>query len=606
MFKRLFALCLQLFLAAGLCLGSTVPVFAADSVVVEPDDEDTQSVLQADDTDSAADASADTSTYTASDENMDAEADASSSALPDDAEFYLNVDDPESSEASAMKSVLGIDSQSEDVLIPFRMGFLKDSVETEPDGAVEVRLCVSKEAYGLEEIQSYVLYHFDDDSETSWHVIAPEEIFETDDELYLIYTLDSFSPFALRAISAANEAESEQVSSGTATDAYKAYISTKYSTPLYCYVVMPGYDGPTDYADPNVEWDGMGVGSINGDPSKYSYKESFSLDEFEWEAPLAYPDLVYKGHTLTYDGSSDPEPYTYSIEWSAIVAANGANEGHNSYNPEVDPGIHTFHLNGYVHLNIPKKCTVTFEIQEPAQEGFSTSAADSFEVDQGTPLSEIVPSVDDQKTYEGEIYVFEGWYSDSACSDKIDPDSITIEHNETYYGRYVPLGESMLTVTKNVENGDEEDLQTSFSFTITLSLEGMPYIGFFQILDSPEGMSTQLTDYNGTYTFTLQSGQDILFGLPAGVSWQVQETNIPEKFTTYVSLNDGTAVQTDTVSGQTDQDNSAAFTNCSPLVVPTGFHEDNRAVLYTALAIGMILVFAILYRRHRNHLGHRQ
>lgn len=377
-----------------------------------------------------------------------------------------------------------------------------------------------------------------------------------------------------------------------------------FGFPLYCYTVMPGYEGPQDLGNPNVEWNGMGVGTIDSDPYEYNVGQNFPLESFSYTLPKTYPDINYHGTVLTYNDSSNPPPDTYSIEWTGIVVSDGANEGHNNYNPYVDIWNQTFHLNGYIHPNIPEKVSVIFEIQQPGSSVFDASAEDSFEVDQGTDIASLVPNIPAEKEVNGTIYTFEGWYTSAACTQKADTD-VKAEKNIIFYGRYIPKNAMMLSISKQVINGTQADLEKaySFAFTLTNSDDGSLYTGLIDIISSWQGTGVLLPDENGQYVFTLKNGQNVIFGLPSGMKASLSETNLPEKMNPVFIVNDQNQLDQSYAEFDCTEHTGILVKNYRQITVPTGILKDSRMPLFWILlsAGGCIAVIFLFAKRSRKH-----
>ncbi len=217
---------------------------------------------------------------------------------------------------------------------------------------------------------------------------------------------------------------------------------------LYCYVLIPGHKaGEGGHA--NKTWFGVGIGEIEAEPPQFSNRNgvrgngNFPVDQYPITYPASYPDLTYQGNTYQYADQGSENAYRndyYTIDWSYVTVAAGANTGKNNYNrPIVPTNVPTYHLNGVLTLNERELVSVHFEVRDPGSSVFSVfgPAAFSQRVAVGTAANRLEkPKAGDIQEYEG--YRFDGWYYDEACSREADWGNDTVERNTTFYGRYIP------------------------------------------------------------------------------------------------------------------------------------------------------------------------
>ncbi len=148
-----------------------------------------------------------------------------------------------------------------------------------------------------------------------------------------------------------------------------------------------------------------------------------------------------------------------------------------------------------------------------------------------------------------------------------------------------------LQVSKAVK-GSAEDKAKSFTFTVTLSLNGVPYVGTV-------GTEGVIFDAEGKTTFTLKDGETKLIeGIPAGLQYTVTE----EKADGFKVVKTG---ETGTI--ETGQVRSAQFTNVhltgmvTSLVPKTG--DTSNAILWICLigaAVIVMLLVAVIGRKKKD------
>ena len=250
--------------------------------------------------------------------------------------------------------------------------------------------------------------------------------------------------------------------SGTET-----FIITVKGVNVYFYTLVPGvvYD-PDAAAD--TQWNGMGIGTISGigSPSNYDIEEivygSDKLKDLDITAPT-YPVITVGGKKYTYAAPGSPEAMQanhYTIEWTRLKVASGANAGANGVNqPTVPEGTPTYHLDGRVTLIDEDKIQVGFQVKQPNATEFDDPIAKYYLLyDKNVAYNKIVvpddTDVPSYKTVNGVQYFFDGWYTDEACTQKVDFTSGgTLDKNTTFYGRYVPAID-YLTYDANGGSGD--------------------------------------------------------------------------------------------------------------------------------------------------------
>lgn len=233
---------------------------------------------------------------------------------------------------------------------------------------------------------------------------------------------------------------------------------------VYFYTLIPNIEFNPDAAA-DTQWNGMGIGSISGidSPSNYDIEEtvcgSDELKDLDITAPT-YPKITVGGKKYTYAPSGSPEAMQadhYTIEWTRLKVASGANAGANGVNtPTVPEGTPTYHLDGRVTLIDEDKIQVGFQVKQPNATDFDDPIAKYYLLyDKNVAYNEIVvPGNEDVPPYKdvnGVQYYFDGWYTDKACTQEANfKFGGTLSENTTFYGRYVP-NKDTLTYNSNYE-----------------------------------------------------------------------------------------------------------------------------------------------------------
>ena len=221
---------------------------------------------------------------------------------------------------------------------------------------------------------------------------------------------------------------------------------------VYFYTLIPNIEFNPDAAA-DTQWNGMGIGSISGidSPSNYDIEEtvcgSDELKDLDITAPT-YPKITVGGKKYTYAPSGSPEAMQadhYTIEWTRLKVASGANAGANGVNtPTVPEGTPTYHLDGRVTLIDEDKIQVGFQVKQPNATEFDDPIAKYYLLyDKNVAYSDIVrpddTDVPSKKVVDGVDYTFDGWYTDEDCTQKVIFESSgTLDTNTMFYGRYVP------------------------------------------------------------------------------------------------------------------------------------------------------------------------
>ena len=223
---------------------------------------------------------------------------------------------------------------------------------------------------------------------------------------------------------------------------------------LYFYSLVPGKTiGST--GTPDSIWNGMGKGSLVGLNAPGTYANGVNLydESLNITYPGNYPNINVAGKTYQYaapgSGNETKEGY-YTLEWIRLVRAEGANAGNNGYNPTVSTNTPTFHMDGQIFINEHNLYNVTFRMKMPGSDSFDIQEGYSILVPSGTSASTLSKPSTQDRTFDGDTYKFDGWYTDEACTQPANFNS-KITENTNYYGKYV--AEQKYTVTYVLNGG---------------------------------------------------------------------------------------------------------------------------------------------------------
>lgn len=317
----------------------------------------------------------------------------------------------------------------------------------------------------------------------------------------LTFETTSFSPFVL-----------------VRTDGYDAELLDERASdgyvPLYLYALKPGLEWQGNSTKNNNNWYGIGIAKIKprcyqGETTDSTYiKDKISsqdilLEPFtgkysyilgtKWDygtGKALYPkigmdkmsivDADKPGYTY-WDGKGNmPTSLYYRVEWFHLTKEKGAPASDNGYNePAVSIVYYTYHLDA--RITFSDMCNVDFMVKEPNQTEFKQLDMTKYSSAhiKGRPESDIVKPEENgynTKTFEG--YVFSGWYTDEACTQKAEFDG-TIDSDKIYYGKYIPGGNQLqpdtafIKVEKKVTGITRADMNTQFK--VTMSGNGLTY-----------------------------------------------------------------------------------------------------------------------------------
>ena len=357
---------------------------------------------------------------------------------------------------------------------------------------------------------------------------------------------------------------------------------------LYWYALIPGKT-MDDGQNPNNTWFGLGVSKISGVENPANVALGMNITQYgsisetsihPSTKPL-FPDITFDGKTYKYAKAGSAEASMkgyYTLSPIRVRVSDGANDGNNHYNDQVNSGTNTYHYDHVIVLNEEDVYTVNYELQYAGESDWVTLENYSQRVKSGysesnlkKPNSATAPAT---QTVDGVTYQFDGWYKDKACKQKANFDG-TITQNTTYYAHYVPQSGS-LSVSKSV-TGSAANVDQSFTFE--LSCAALADKTF-----TAQGVVNSVTfDHQGVATVQLKHNESVtLTKVPAGSQVAVRETGLSgnARTSSTVSINNGAAVTvaTDgetattpkTVTVASNQTQTLAFTNSAEAVSATG------------------------------------
>ena len=332
----------------------------------------------------------------------------------------------------------------------------------------------------------------------------------------LTFETSSFSPFVVvRTDGYDTELLDERASDG--------YV------PLYLYALKPGLEWQGNSTKNNNNWYGIGIAKIK--PKCYKKEttdstdiqnkisnddillEPFSGDHWyvgvqkHYTGKKLYPkigmdkmsvvDADKPGYTY-WDGNGNmPTSYYYRVEWFHLTKEWGAPASDNGYNtPDVSIAYSTYHLDA--RITFSDMCNVDFMVKEPNQTEFKQLDMTKYSSAhiKGRPESDIVkPQENGYKTDTFNGYVFSGWYTDEACTQKAEFNG-TIDGDKIYYGKYIPGGNQLqpdtafIKVEKKVTGITRAEMNPQFK--VTMSGNGLTY-------DLTLGGSTTIPQSDGSF-----------------------------------------------------------------------------------------------------------
>lgn len=333
----------------------------------------------------------------------------------------------------------------------------------------------------------------------------------------LTFETSSFSPFVLA------------LTGGYDTELLDERASDGY-VPLYLYALKPGLVWQGNSTENNNNWYGIGIAKIKPrcyqrettdstyikdkissqdillEPFSGDYK--YNLSEWSkksYTGKALYPkigmdkmsvvDADKPGYTY-WDGKGNmPTSYYYRVEWFHLTKELGAPaSGYNE--PAVSTIYHAYHLDA--RITFSDMCNVDFMVKEPNETVFKRLDVTKYSSAhiKGRPESDIVkPEENGYRTNTFSGYVFSGWYTDEACTQKAEFDG-TIDGDKIYYGKYIPGGDQLqpdtayLKVEKKVTGITKADMNPQFN--VTMSGNGITY-------NLTLGGATAISQSDGTF-----------------------------------------------------------------------------------------------------------
>lgn len=332
----------------------------------------------------------------------------------------------------------------------------------------------------------------------------------------LTFETSSFSPFVV----VRTDGYDTELLDERAADSY---------APLYLYALKPGLVWDGSQTSSNANWYGIGIAKIKGKPGatqntatilSYIDNKTIVLEPFTGTHKFGgyfstnydygngkklYPKIGLDKKSAVADsdqgyiywdasGAAPKEPY-YTVEWINLGLPYGAPEsGYNK--PSVSVGYNVYHLDA--RITFSDMCNVDFMVKKPNETVFERLDVTKYSSAhiKGRPESDIVkPEENGYKTNTYSGYVFSGWYTDEACTQKAEFDG-TIDSDKIYYGKYIPGGDQLqpdtayLKVEKKVTGITRADMNPQFK--VTMSGNGITY-------NLPLGGSVAIPQSDGSF-----------------------------------------------------------------------------------------------------------
>ncbi len=290
---------------------------------------------------------------------------------------------------------------------------------------------------------------------------------------------------------------------------------------MYHYALIPGKDMDDYSVSVDDTWFGVGVSTVEGlkpaseylAPGKFGrLSADLQYKKIAEPVPL-YPNLSFGGKTYKYavpgSGNETREGY-YNLKIARLVKASGANAGNNRYNSTAQSGVPTFHLDYTIIFNNVDSFVYTFNVKDPGEMGFNTIDGYAKTVNKGYSESRINRPVMNDKSYQGQMWRFDGWYKDENFSIKADFKG-TITANTHYYGRYVPSKADYVVKhwQQKLDGGKEEnsanyEVKDTETFSAQIGQSVSPSVKSYAGFNSPKVKAVKInasgTEINYYYT----------------------------------------------------------------------------------------------------------
>ena len=274
------------------------------------------------------------------------------------------------------------------------------------------------------------------------------------------------------------------------TTTIKVTSDDKQAVTAYFYVLLPEKEIGSTIAK---DYFYVGQGSVipyDGDTQKSDLVQHQGTSNV-----VTYPDKEQVLQAVKQRYGSDIE--VEDVIWYKTPWANGANSNDKN-KPWVSAGTKCYHVDGYVSYSTVNYTTVAFKAVPPG--AGADSDENSFElVDYYNKVkllngkATVTPTTKSATSING--YVFEGWYSDKACTQKVT--DWTINGPTTYYGHYVPnmddTRELKYQVVYQTEEGtildtvtEKVNIWVEADSYIVEKVESKTFTGYKQKDDSPK------------------------------------------------------------------------------------------------------------------------
>lgn len=208
-------------------------------------------------------------------------------------------------------------------------------------------------------------------------------------------------------------------------------------------------------------------------------------------------------------------------------------------------------------------------------------------------------------------YVFDGWYSDEACTQLITKEA-TYQPTKpeggwvdgtTYYAKFVPAT-SDLTINKTVK-GNLGDWSKDFTFTVTLSKAFDANASYTVTNQAGETSTTEIADNATDVTITLKHNESVVIsGVPIGATLTVVETmNADDVYDVYINDSNMEGTKDDdgiySLNEVPENGVSVSYLNYKNASIPTGIETVSFPfVLLLSTAIVGAFLLIISKRRY--------
>lgn len=343
---------------------------------------------------------------------------------------------------------------------------------------------------------------------------------------------------------------------------------------------------------------GLGKGTAAGptitappapDPS-LNYKDQAQTITY----PTTYPDITYNGYTYTYTTRTSPGPLEYTVTWNNLTTGPITAGTNNFFTPDANP---QWRMEGTINL-IPRY-TVTYKVKLPDQTSLITVKTEGVD-ENGKPVNPTDAELSNMHapnsytvTSTGAIYRRLGWFSDESLTHSVDPATVAVNGNVTYYTGYEPIMKPLRvenSITKGAMNPAPDK---EFQYTLRL----INYDGYKVTV--PAGVTSAGP---GVYTWNMGNGDTADFELPEGAKFQIEVTTTDlNMFTTSWTCNNGTPVSGNGTATGVQQMGSGTtavtFTNQFTPAPPTDFDQGQTPWPYILALGALFLLMAGMFLR---------